>query len=148
VLHFDYQLGAATAAQPAQTQTWYAKHALSNVQMWLTEMTSPNVGGSVAIGVGRILTALLVCARHYYWWWPLHPVGYALVGSLVTTYLWPPLWISCLIKALILRYGGLGGYRRYIPFFLGLIMGEFVLGSVWALLSVVSKQRLYVFWPY
>jgi hypothetical protein len=111
-------------------------------------MTSPNVGGSVAIGVGRILTALLVCARHYYWWWPLHPVGYALVGSLVTTYLWPPLWISCLIKALILRYGGLGGYRRYIPFFLGLIMGEFVLGSVWALLSVVSKQRLYVFWPY
>ena len=40
-----------------------------------------------------------------------------------------------LAKSSILRYGGATTYRRFRPFFLGLILGEFTTGIVWALLS-------------
>jgi len=148
VLQMDYTLGATTAAQPGQTQVWYAQHAYNNAQRWNYQMASPDLMGVVAIAVGSLATVLLSMARLRILWWPLHPVGYALVGASTTTYLWLPLWISCLLKGAILRYGGLRAYRRFLPFFLGLVVGEFVLGGFWAALSVLVGQRLYVFWPY
>lgn len=148
VLQMDYTQGATTAAQPGQTQVWYAQHAYGNAQRWTYQMTSPDLMGIVAIGVGGLLTLLLTLARLRLVWWPLHPVGYALVGASTTTYLWLPLWMSCLFKGSILRYGGLRAFRRFQPLFLGLVMGEFVFGGFWAALSVLIGQRLYVFWPY
>ena len=43
---------------------------------------------------------------------------------------------------------GLKGYRRAAPFFLGLILGEFVVGSLISLLGVLLGTPTYVFWPY
>ena len=102
----------------------------------------------LAMVAGGIVTALLTFARLHILGWPLHPVGYALMGAFTTSYLWLPLWISCAIKAVIVRYGGLRTYRLGMSFFLGLLLGEFVVGGGWALLSVLTGQRLYVFWPY
>ena len=44
--------------------------------------------------------------------------------------LWLPVFMAWLIKALVLRYGGLRGYRAALPFFIGLVLGEFALGFV------------------
>ena len=38
---------------------------------------------------------------------------------------WLPMSISCFLKMTILKYGGARLYRRLLPFFLGLILGEF-----------------------
>ncbi len=38
-----------------------------------------------------------------------------------------------MLKLLILRYGGLKLYRDSLPFFLGLILGDFTIGSIWAI---------------
>ena len=59
---------------------------------------------------------------------------------------WSCLFISWLAKLIVLRYGGIKTHTRMIPFFLGLIVGEFVVGSFWTIISVISSIETYRFW--
>lgn len=43
-----------------------------------------------------------------------------------------------MIKLLIVRYGGMKTYRRLLPFFIGLILGDYVSGALWALFGAVT----------
>ena len=61
--------------------------------------------------------------------------------------LWMPMLIAWVIKVLVLRYGGLPFYRRVLPLFYGIILGECVAGSLWTLLSMFSGLPMYGFWP-
>jgi hypothetical protein len=54
------------------------------------------------------------------------------------------IWV---IKLLVLRYSGLRGYRMLSPAFLGLILGDFLVGSVWSIVTSISGAPGYVFWP-
>ena len=56
-----------------------------------------------------------------------------------------PLFIAWGLKGLTLRYGGLPTYRRFVPFFLGLILGDCVMGSLWALIGLALNTRTYNF---
>ena len=49
------------------------------------------------------------------------------------------------LKLLVLKLGGILVYRTALAFFIGLILGEFVLGSFWSLLSLVTGQPMYAF---
>ena len=53
-----------------------------------------------------------------------------------------------LVKSLLLCYWGWRAYRRGVPLFLGLILGEFIVGSIWGLIGGVLRRPTYVFWPY
>ena len=44
---------------------------------------------------------------------------------------------------MILRHGGLRLHRRVAPLFLGLILGDYVIGSIWAIIGPVSGLRTY-----
>jgi hypothetical protein len=147
VLHLDITLGAATARQ-AGTQAFYTRQAFDAARGWIGAMAPPDLGSIVAMTVGGGVASLLSLARLHVLNWPLHPVGYALGSAFTTGYLWLPLWIACLAKGLIVRYGGLATYRRFMPLFLGLVLGEFVIGSAWALLGVATGWPTYLFWPY
>ncbi|MGB9597747.1 MAG: DUF6784 domain-containing protein [Candidatus Poribacteria bacterium] len=46
----------------------------------------------------------------------------------------------------VLKYGGLKAFRNAIPFFLGLILGEFVVGSLWTIIGVIFGIQTYAFW--
>jgi hypothetical protein len=81
-------------------------------------------------------------------WWPLHPIGYAVSSSLSMHILWIPMLVAWIIKGLVLRYGGLRLYRQGIPFFLGLILGEFVIGGGWSVIGTVTGLTTYRFWSY
>ena len=61
-------------------------------------------------------------------------------------YIWFTIVIGSALKWGILKYGGLKALRRASPFFLGLILGEYAVGSFWSALSVILHQRMYVFW--
>ncbi|MCX8053733.1 MAG: hypothetical protein N3B12_07985, partial [Armatimonadetes bacterium] len=61
--------------------------------------------------------------------------GYAIGCAWPAIVYWSSFFVGWLLKSLIQRYGGATTYRRFRPFFLGLILGEFFIGIVWALLS-------------
>ena len=78
---------------------------------------------------------------------PLHPLAYAVAPSWGMANLWSCVFLAWLAKLVVLRWAGLKGYRRAGPFFLGLVLGEFVCGAGWTLLGVLIDQPSYDFWP-
>lgn len=58
---------------------------------------------------------------------------------------WFSIFFSFLIKWIILRFGGLNTHRKAIPFFLGLILGEFIVGSIWSLIGITIDKPMYRF---
>jgi cation transporter-like permease len=101
-----------------------------------------------AIGIGFLTAFVLGVIRQQVPGFPLHPVGYAVSSSWSLAVLWVPLLIAWAIKSTILRIGGLAAYRRALPFFLGLIVGECVAGSFWTLLGLATGLPIYGFYPY
>jgi hypothetical protein len=81
-----------------------------------------------------------------FFWWPFHPAGYAITTSWGMNIIWSCLFFSWLIKSVILKYGGLKIHRQAIPFFLGLILGEFTVGSLWTIIGIVFGVQTYGFW--
>ena len=93
------------------------------------------------MGGGMILTAILFVLRMRFFWWPLHPAGYPLAVSSSIDYFWFTFFISWALKAVILKYGKVKGYQRAIPFFFGLILGDFIMGdSGWCTVSLTHQQ--------
>lgn len=84
---------------------------------------------------GFAFTVLLALARARIPWWPLHPVGYAMANTLTMSLIWVPFFIAWAIKAAVLRYGGHAIYRRTVPFFIGLVVGDFISGGLWTLMG-------------
>jgi len=76
---------------------------------------------------------------------PLHPLGYAISSSWAIHLVWVPMLIAWVLKGLTMRYGGLRAYRQFLPFFLGLILGDCVMGSLWALVGLALNMRTYNF---
>ena len=64
--------------------------------------------------------------------WTLHPAAYPLASSNFTMgWLWSSIFTSWLLKWIILKQGGFKAYRRAIPFFFGLILGDYLVGGTW-----------------
>ncbi len=76
----------------------------------------------------------------------MHPVGYAISGSWSMNCLWLPIFIAWLAKLLITRYGGHRTFTRALPFALGMVLGEFIIGSLWCILGIALGISTYSFW--
>ena len=124
-----------------------ADSAFSPLQNWLAYPTTTNYTYISFMGVGFIFTISLMLLRTRFIWWPFHPLGYALSSTWGMYNLWSCIFIASMTKWLILKQGGLKAYRRAVPFFLGLALGDYVLGSIWSILSVVLDRPMYLFWP-
>ena len=112
----------------------------------LNHPTPADLPATSFMGVGMLTTFLLMFLRTRFLWWPLHPVGYALSMNFGIDYIWSCLIFSSIIKRIILSYGGVGTYRRAIPFFLGVILGEYVIGGFWSLIGVILQYKTYDFY--
>jgi hypothetical protein len=80
---------------------------------------------------GAAMAVVLMVGRALWAAWPLHPIGLVLMDSGPMHALWFSIFIGWGIKALLLRYGGAGAFRRARPFFIGLIVGEIVAAGMW-----------------
>jgi hypothetical protein len=59
--------------------------------------------------------------------------------------IWFPLLIAWIIKVILLRYSGIRGFQRAVPFFIGLILGQFMVGSLLNILGIVLQIPVYQF---
>lgn len=145
-LHHLYRDGAAMTPPPVVPLV-YGNEAYGRLESWLKAPTPPNTKISAAIAVGFIVTLLLDSLRMKLPWFPLHPVGYAISGSWSMSLLWTPMFVAWLVKLITLRYSGLRGYRTVLPFFMGIILGECLIGGLWTLIGGLFRIPTYAFWP-
>ena len=124
------------------TETWEA------VNGWFNSPVQTHSGPTYALGIGTVFALGLAFLRMSLTWWPLHPVGYAISASYTMERLWFCVFIAWLVKALVLKYGGAKHYQPALHFFVGLIIGDFLVGSFWYTYGIVMECHVYHFWPY
>ena len=111
---------------------------------WLTVPRGADSAHIIAIAIGFLFTILLAVVRGHLFWWPIHPLGYGVSFHMYT--LWAAFIVAAVAKWVVLKYGGIRLYRRATPFFLGLILGDFVIGSFWNILSITINRPTYTFY--
>ena len=91
--------------------------------------------------IGAVGMGFLMWAQHRFLWWPLHPLGFAISSVWALHFVWCSIFISWLLKTLILKYGGPKLFTKLRPFFLGLILGEFANYGVWMIIDAITGVR-------
>ena len=93
---------------------------------------------------GFTFVLFLYIMRTRFLWWPLHASGYVLSGARWggMIYFWFPVMVSWFIKSVILKYGGRGTHRKAIPFFLGLILGDYIPRSIFSIVSLILNTYM------
>jgi hypothetical protein len=143
-VHLFYVYGIS--AKTSFATTTFGREPFQELAGWLQAPYAtrwPQVG---AYGVGFLFTLLLMFLRVNFIWWPFHPVGYAISSSWSMNCLWLPIFIAWLVKTVILRYFGFKAFEQAIPFALGLVLGEFLVGSLWTIIGIVLQINTYSFW--
>lgn len=137
-LHDVYKFGSGGS---------FAWQPYNRLQQWLTYPSPPDYAAVSFIGIGALFTFFLMFMRMKFFWWPFHAVGYAVSGAddWCMNWLWASLIISTTAKWIILRQGGIRAHRQAIPFFLGLVLGEFVIGSIWSIIGLSAGIRTFPF---
>lgn len=103
-----------------------------------TNPAGTDVPGTIAMGAGALVTALLGAMRLRFWWWPFHPIGYLAAHTWIMYMYWSPFMIGWLAKTLVVRYGGLRLYRRTVPLAIGAIAGDLVNEVLWGAVTLVT----------
>lgn len=143
-LHFGYTRGASGGM--AAHVVWFGLEAFGHhANNWLAAPTKPDVAATAAIGWGMAFAYLLYFLKLRLSWWPWHPLGFAVSTSYSIGTLWVPMMIAWAAKLLTLKLGGLRAYRIALDFFLGLLLGDFLIGCLWPLLSWITGVSMYSF---
>jgi len=146
LLHTYFVRGGATANME-QWAMGFGSDCWTQLERWITQPFPPNPTAMSFVGVGFGVSMLLGWLRLRYLRFPFHPLAYAIAPSWGVAQLWMPLLIGSTVKFFILKFGGLKTYRRALPFFFGLILGEITIGSLWTLVGIALDVPTYDFWP-
>lgn len=90
----------------------------------------------IAGGFAGVLGLLVLRAQFN---WGLHPIGFLGPSVHALHMLWFSIFVGWVFKVLILRYGGMKGYTTFLPFFLGLIVGDALNAAVWIVLGNLTQ---------
>ena len=89
-------------------------------------------------GGGAALMGLLTFLQYRFTSWPLHPIGLTVCSTNVARSNQVSIFIVWAFKLLVLRFGGVSAYRRFQPFFIGLLTGyglgvtlSFIVDAIW-----------------
>jgi hypothetical protein len=123
-----YQYGAG--AKTDSWRTYMGRQPFDQLKDALSTPVKTDVAGSLAVGAGFAITTALLLLRAQFTWWVFHPVGYAVANTPTMNQIWLPFFIAWVAKIVVLRYGGIRLYRQSLPFFYGVIVGDFVAGGL------------------
>ena len=77
----------------------------------------------------------MMLARSRFMAFPFHPIGYLMCVTFPAKMLWFSVFLGWLCKVVITRFGGADAYRRMIPAFLGLALGDVAMILFWLLID-------------
>jgi len=138
-----YKYGATTAGELLGAG-WQAYNGLCG---WLNHPSPVDSQGLSVMTTSFLFSILIWMGRARFLWWPFHPAGYILgISSGTIDVYWFALVVCSLIKWLLLKFGGINSYNKAVPFFIGLVLGDFVVGCYWGIMSLVIGTPLYTTW--
>jgi len=91
-------------------------------------------------GIGAVFTIFLLLMRLKFLNFPFHPLGFAFSTIMMTNALWFSIFITWLIKSMILRYGGAKIYDKFKNLFIGLIIGQFVISGLFLIVDFFTQR--------
>ena len=141
ILHLMYSYGAE-----GKSRMTFGDEPFTKIEGWMKSPEVAKLPEFLSITVGFGIAFLLQWLRVRLPWWPLHPLAFAVSSSWEINLVWGPLFLAWLFKSLLLRYGGRGGFQRSLPFFMGLMLGQFVVGSLWNIYGILRDLPTYQFW--
>ena len=110
-------------------------------------LVNPEATDWIALGVLSSTFTLnlgIMFLRARFVWYPLHPAGYVIgLAQGTADEIWFPLLIAMTTKWLLLNRGGVKAYRRAVPFFIGLVLGEALIGCFWPMMSLFLRSTVY-----
>lgn len=122
---------------------WASRTTLTVFENVHRLITAPvDAGGWIsffAIAGALIMLVLVVCYHRFYWW-PIHPLGYLTAYSSAMRILWVSFFIGWACNAICMRYGGVSLFKKVQFFFIGLIIGDFLMGGGWAIVGLFTES--------
>lgn len=103
---------------------------------WITNNRTFSFYEFLSLGWGATAGLLLLFAHYRFPWWPLHPIGFGVAQAFGTTFVIFSVFLSWLIKTILLRVGGVNLYRKGQPFFIGMLVGYVVAVAVSYLVDI------------
>ncbi|MFC1715228.1 DUF6785 family protein [Candidatus Poribacteria bacterium] len=142
-----YKYGASVAVDAPGQVLGSGNGAYNALASWLLYPKPTDTYASSSILVGFFFSMFLYFMRLRFIWWPFHPVGYVIgINGASVDHYWFAMILASTVKFIALRHGGARTYRKLMPFFLGLVLGDIVIGCYWSILSVIIEMPLYVVW--
>lgn len=145
MLWLCYKLGTASSMN-AVTNV-FGIEVFNGMEGAMKSGTIADPYGIWAIVSGFLVYLILAVAKIKVAGFPLNPVAYAMMGSWSMMFLWSSTFISWLVKIIILRFGGMKVFLSALPFFLGLILGDCLVGTAWCIVSVILGMPTYSIFP-
>ena len=146
LISIPYRLGAVH--EMSHVPLIYGAEPWRQLQNWLAHPLDPDYWALGFTGIGLLFSLFLMLMRMKLFWFPFHPAAYAAVcGSWAVNYIWFTLLVAWGLKLILLKYGGRNAHRKAMPFFLGLILGQFTVGSLWTILGMLFNIPTYGIWP-
>ena len=135
-LHIAFESGGSSLER-------FANAGYVRLQNWMLNPSEFDYTGAGAIGVGFMFVLFFTVMRRLFLWFPFHPVGYAISNSHDINVFWFSVLIGFIAKWIVLKYGGLKLHRQARPFFLGLILGGYMVGGFWTIVGDIIHMRIF-----
>jgi hypothetical protein len=104
-------------------------------------VTTATVSPARNFAYGSLMMGVVGIARLMFTNCPFHPVGLLLINSGAINNIWFSIMVAWALKAAILRFGGAKAYQVARPIFIGLIVGDALIGVLWIIVGY------FVHWP-
>ena len=115
-----------------------------NVQRLVEAPGEPRRWVLIFSAVGAAIMLVLVVLYQRFYWWPIHPIGYLTTYSSAMRILWFSFLVGWICNHLSLRYGGVALFKKVRFIFIGLIIGDLLMGGSWALVGLFTTASYQV----
>ena len=130
---------------------WWAQSGPRMPADFVNSMTSTNQGSAplawLWLTFGGALTWGMMLMRSRFAWFPLHPIGYIASLTYPTAVFWFSIFLGWMFKTLITRFGGGDAYRKTIPLFLGLALGDVFMIVFWLAIDGWQGRVMHLLLP-
>ena len=131
----------------------WAREFLSKSPANFTENILQDKGGSPVTNwlwlcIGAALTWGMMLARSRFAWFPFHPIGYLLSLTFAAQMFWFSFFLGWACKTLITKFGGNDSYRKALPGFLGLALGDVTMILFWLAVDGLNGRTNHHLMPF